>query len=130
MRNHAVVNAGTKVLFPKDRVWSPEYGYDPHIIRLSAAGSRRGAPLASKQRQGSNAVPSESLKSRPSADEHSNGMAAAMNFSGRCGSDFCGMRLLKLGLRTRWAPSPACPFTGKKVMEISKRYDTNFPAAN
>ena len=118
-----------KSFVPEDRVWSPEYGYDPHIISLSAAGSRRGAPLASKQRQGSNAVPSESLKSRPSADEHSNGMAAAMNFSGRCGSDFCGCARSSWGCGLGGLPLPR-PFTGKKVMEISKRYDTNFPAAH
>jgi hypothetical protein len=27
-------------------------------------------------------------------------------------------------------PLSRVPFTGKKVMEISKRYDTNFPAAH
>jgi len=35
MRNHAVVNARTNVLFPEDRVWSPTFGYDPRIIELS-----------------------------------------------------------------------------------------------
>ena len=71
MRNHAVVNAGTKVLFPKIESGLRSTG----TIRTSS-GSRPpppggAGPLASKWRQGSNAVPSEALKSRPLADEHS-----------------------------------------------------------
>jgi len=47
-------------------------------------------------------------------------MAAAINFSGRGGSDFADA-VVQVGAADSVGPLPARPFTGEKVMEISKR---------
>ena len=85
MRNHAVVNAGTKVLFPKEGLSSAN-AYHPCDSRPPAPGRCRafGVETASRFQRRSFRI----AESRPSTDQHSNGMAAAINFSGRGGSDF------------------------------------------
>ena len=122
MRNHAVVNAGTKVLFPKIESGLRSTG----TIRTSSgsrppapAGARLGVETASRFQRSSLRIA-----------EISSVGGRAFERDGCCNEfqrpwriRFLRMRSLKLGLRTRWAPSPARPFTGKKVMEISKRHE-------
>ena len=85
------------------RVSSSANACHPRVIRLPSAGSRRWRAFGVEAAQ---AVPSE-LPTGPSADEHSNGMAAAINFGGR--GRFLRRRSLKSELRTWWAPSPERP---------------------
>jgi len=110
----------------RTRVSSSETAYDPRVIKRPAAGCWRcwafGVKPASRFQRSFH----RSAESRPSADEHSNGMAAAINCSGRGGSDFCGCgrssRSCGLG-----GPLPARPFTGEKVISASARTRTSPP---
>ena len=112
----------------RTRVSSSETAYDPRVIKRPAAGCWRcwtfGVKPASRFQRSFH----RSAESRPSADEHSNGMAAAINCSGRGGSDFCGFgrssRSCGLG-----GPSPRAPLH-RRESDISKRHDTSFPAAH
>jgi hypothetical protein len=61
MRNHVVVNAGTKGLFPKARfVFGERLPSALHQAPIPRLPAMPGL-LASKQHQGSSAVPTESL---------------------------------------------------------------------
>jgi hypothetical protein len=112
----------------RTRVSSSETAYDPRVIKRPAAGCWRcwafGVKPASRFQRSFH----RSAESRPVGGRafERDGCRDQLQRPWRIG--FLRMRSFKSELRTRW-PSPRAPLH-RRESDISKRHDTNFPAAH
>src|SRR4051795_11592161 len=124
MRNHAVVNAGTKVLFPNESI---VFGDRVRSARHQAPGRRLLAMLG-LWRQTSVKVPTQFPPKRSSRRRTSirtgwlpRSIAAAV--ADRIFAD----SVVQVGAADSAGPLPMRPFTGEKVISASARTRTSPP---